>query len=99
MGTRWRAGTPPSVTGVTVLPDSGRGGRRAGDGRLHVVRGTAGGLPRNIARNSDATERAYESFHLNGAFTMFFALDLAQAGAGLFVGLALAILAYPVRAH
>ncbi len=30
---------------------------------------------------------------------MFVALDLAQAAAGLFVGLALALLAYPVRAH
>jgi hypothetical protein len=29
---------------------------------------------------------------------MFFALDIAQAGAGLFIGLALAALAYPVRA-
>lgn len=29
---------------------------------------------------------------------MFFALDLAQAGAGLFLGLALAVLAYPIRA-
>ncbi len=37
--------------------------------------------------------------HLSGAFTMFFALDLAQASAGLLVGLAFALLAFPLRAR